>query len=59
MQEELRHLQFVEYLNKMGMAQYGTGTVLYYEDELDRKKLNNDSSYSSGGKPGRDLDYDL
>ena len=66
MQEELRHLQFVEYLNKMGMAQYESGTVLYYEDENDRRekeeeqKLNEDSDDSSchGEGAAPNLDYD-
>ena len=35
--QEIRHKEFVEYLNKIGLREYENGTVFFYEDEYVNK----------------------
>ena len=58
--EEIRHLQFVEYLKKMGMREYENGTVIFYEDEYDVKKPTKDRDEEDAWMNDQDqLDYDI
>jgi ATP-dependent RNA circularization protein (DNA/RNA ligase family) len=44
---EKRHTDFVEYLKKMGLKEYENGTVMFYEDETDVVKHNNNETLQS------------
>lgn len=55
---EKRHVDFVEYLKKMGMKEYENGTVIYYEDETDVKPKQNILNEDSQESMATDVDFD-